>query len=171
MGSYIDFDVENNNKDPKFKFGGHVITSKYKNIFAKGYTPNWSEGVFLSKKLKLPHYGHMLLLILTMKNCWNVCITWDNIISSVWVKHEHWFFIPWKRISGNRISENGTITNFLWSYIFLMEKQIYFFENIIVKPNFCYFNAAALTLQRQRKFIYSKRSGCFYSFLKVITLI
>ena len=67
MGSYIDFDAENNNKDPKFKFAGHVIISKYKNIFAKGYTSNWSEGIFLSKKLKLPHYGHMLLLILTME--------------------------------------------------------------------------------------------------------
>ena len=31
-------------KDPKFKTGDHVRISKYKNIFAKGYTPNWSEG-------------------------------------------------------------------------------------------------------------------------------
>ena len=35
-----DFDVENNDKDPKFKVGDHVRISKYKNIFAKGYTPN-----------------------------------------------------------------------------------------------------------------------------------
>ena len=33
-------DKENNNKDPKFKVGDHVRISKYKNIFAKGYTPN-----------------------------------------------------------------------------------------------------------------------------------
>ena len=31
-----------NNEDPKFKVGDHVRISKYKNIFSKGYTPNWS---------------------------------------------------------------------------------------------------------------------------------
>ena len=43
---------EVNDKDPKFKVGYHVRISKYKNIFAKGYTPNWSEEVFLIKKIK-----------------------------------------------------------------------------------------------------------------------
>ena len=33
-------------KDPKFEVGDHVRVSKYKNIFAKCYTPNWSEEVF-----------------------------------------------------------------------------------------------------------------------------
>ena len=32
-----------NKKDPKFKVSDHVRISKYKNILAKGYTPNWSE--------------------------------------------------------------------------------------------------------------------------------
>ena len=41
-----------NDKDPKFKVGDHVRISKYKNIFAKGYTPNWSEEVFVIKKVK-----------------------------------------------------------------------------------------------------------------------
>ena len=41
-----------NNKDPNFKVGDNVRISKYKNIFAKGYTPNWSEEVFLIKKVK-----------------------------------------------------------------------------------------------------------------------
>ena len=40
------------NKDPKFKVGDHVRISKYKNIFAKGYTPNSSEKVFVIKKVK-----------------------------------------------------------------------------------------------------------------------
>ena len=40
--AYIDFKKEVNDKDPKFKVGDHVRISKYKNIFAKGYTPNWS---------------------------------------------------------------------------------------------------------------------------------
>ena len=41
-----------NEKEPKFKVGDHVRISKYKNIFAKGYTPNWSEEVFVIKKVK-----------------------------------------------------------------------------------------------------------------------
>ena len=40
------------NKDPKFKVGDHVRISKYQNIFAKGYMPNWSEEVFLISKIK-----------------------------------------------------------------------------------------------------------------------
>ena len=43
---------EVNDKDPKFKVGNHVRISKYKNIFAKGYTPNWSEEVFIISKIK-----------------------------------------------------------------------------------------------------------------------
>ena len=50
--TYIDFEKEVNNKDPKFKAGNHVRISKYKNIFAKRYTPNWCEKVFVIKKLK-----------------------------------------------------------------------------------------------------------------------
>ena len=50
--TYINADKEINNKDPKFKVGGHVRISKYKNIFAKGYMPNWSEKVFVIKKVK-----------------------------------------------------------------------------------------------------------------------
>ena len=42
---YIDSGKDVNDKDPKFKVGEHVRTSKYKNIFAKEYTPNWSEEV------------------------------------------------------------------------------------------------------------------------------
>ena len=42
----------NNNKDPKSQVGDHVTVSKYKNVFAKGYTPNWSEEAFAFKKVK-----------------------------------------------------------------------------------------------------------------------
>ena len=41
-----------NNKDSKFKVGDRVRISKYKNIFAKCYTTNWSEEVFVIKKVK-----------------------------------------------------------------------------------------------------------------------
>ena len=41
-----------NDKDPDFKVGDHVSIFNYKNIFAKGYTPNWSDEVFAIKKVK-----------------------------------------------------------------------------------------------------------------------
>ena len=50
--THIDFEKEFNDKDRKFKIGDHVKISKYKNIFAKGYTKNWSENLFVIKKIK-----------------------------------------------------------------------------------------------------------------------
>ena len=50
--TFIDSIKEVNDKDPKFKVRDHVRISKYKNIFAKGYTPNWSEEVFMIKEVK-----------------------------------------------------------------------------------------------------------------------
>ena len=50
--TYINTDKEITYKDPKFKVGDYVRISKYKNIFAKGYMPNWSEEVFLVDKIK-----------------------------------------------------------------------------------------------------------------------
>ena len=50
--TYIDFEKEVNDKDPKFKIGDDVRISKYKYIFAKGYAPNWSEEVFVIKKVE-----------------------------------------------------------------------------------------------------------------------
>ena len=53
-------DVKNNNKqvyidepkekDSRFKVGDKVRISKFKNIFAKGYTPNWSKEIFIVNK-------------------------------------------------------------------------------------------------------------------------
>ena len=50
--SFVEYNEESNKKDPKFKVGDHVRISKYKNIFAKGYAPNWSEEVFVVSKIK-----------------------------------------------------------------------------------------------------------------------
>ena len=50
--TYINISKEINNKDPKRKVGDPVRISKYKNIFAKGYMPNWREEVFVIKKAK-----------------------------------------------------------------------------------------------------------------------
>ena len=42
----------NKKKNPKFKVGDRVRISKYKNIFAEGYVPNWSEEVFIVNEIK-----------------------------------------------------------------------------------------------------------------------
>ena len=50
--TYINIGKEVNDKDPKFKVGDDVKISKCKNIFAKGYTSNWSEEIFVIKEIK-----------------------------------------------------------------------------------------------------------------------
>ena len=50
--SFVKYIEEFNKKDPKFKIGDHVRISKYKNIFSKGYTSNWSEEIFIINKVK-----------------------------------------------------------------------------------------------------------------------
>ena len=45
---YID---ENNKKDSRFKIDDRVKISKFKNIFANGYTPNWSREIFIANKI------------------------------------------------------------------------------------------------------------------------
>ena len=50
--SYTEYNKGFNKKDPEFKVGDHVKISKYKNIFAKGYAPNWSEEVFVVSGIK-----------------------------------------------------------------------------------------------------------------------
>ena len=51
-GSYIDYGVEHNDKDPKFKAGGHISISKQKNVFSKEYTSNLTEEFFVIKEVK-----------------------------------------------------------------------------------------------------------------------
>ena len=50
--TYINFGKEINDKDLKFQVGDLVRISKTKNIFAKGYIPNWPEEVFVISKIK-----------------------------------------------------------------------------------------------------------------------
>ena len=52
LKTHINFSKENDYKDAEFKLGDYVKVSKYKNIFAKGNVPNWSEDVFVIKKVK-----------------------------------------------------------------------------------------------------------------------
>ena len=51
--TYIDFDLENNDKDPRFKIGDHVEIPKYGKIFVNVHAPNRSEEVFFIKKDKI----------------------------------------------------------------------------------------------------------------------
>ena len=57
--SFAKYDEESNKKDPKFKVGDHVRISKFKNLFAIGYTPKWSEEIFVVEKIKNTVPGHM----------------------------------------------------------------------------------------------------------------
>ena len=57
--TYIEFNVEKNDKGPKSEVDDYLRISKYKNISTKVYTPNLSEEVFVINKLKLLCHGHM----------------------------------------------------------------------------------------------------------------
>ena len=59
--------IQVNDDDPKFKVVDQVRISKYKNIFAKDYTPNWSEEVLVMSEIKIQFHGHMLLMISKIK--------------------------------------------------------------------------------------------------------
>ena len=61
--SYAEYNEDSNEKDPKFKIDDRVRISKYKNIFAKGYSQNWSKEVFIISKMKNEFRGLMLLVI------------------------------------------------------------------------------------------------------------
>ena len=50
--TYINFNAEKNDKSPKSEVSGHAIISKFENIFAKDYSPNWYEEVSVIKKVK-----------------------------------------------------------------------------------------------------------------------
>ena len=49
---FAEYNEESNEKGPKFNVGNHVRISKYKIFFSKGYTHNWSEEIFVVKKIK-----------------------------------------------------------------------------------------------------------------------
>ena len=50
--SFAEYNGESNENDPKFKVGDHVRVSKFKNVFAKEYVPNWREEIFVVKIIK-----------------------------------------------------------------------------------------------------------------------
>ena len=52
LKTYIDSSKEIKDNNPKFKIDHNVRMSKHKNALANGYTPNWSEEVFVINKVK-----------------------------------------------------------------------------------------------------------------------
>ena len=58
--SFAEYNEESNEKDPKFKVNDHVKISKYKNIFANGYTPNWKEEIFVVKKINTVPWTYVI---------------------------------------------------------------------------------------------------------------
>ena len=64
---FAEYNEDSNEKDPKFKVGDRVRISKYKNIFAKGYTQNYSEEVSVVSKIKktVPWTD-----VISEKKCW-----------------------------------------------------------------------------------------------------
>ena len=56
--SYAEYNENLNKKYPKFNVGENIRISKYKNIFAKECTLNWSEKFLLVVKLKIKFLGH-----------------------------------------------------------------------------------------------------------------
>ena len=72
--TYIYSSKDTHDNDSKFKIGDIVRISKYKNIFAKGYTLNWSEEAFMIKRIKntvlcTTLMKKKLLELFTKKNC------------------------------------------------------------------------------------------------------
>ena len=58
--SFAEYNERSNEKDLKFKVGDHVRISKFKNVFAKGYTLNLSKEIFIVKKnKKILYLGHI----------------------------------------------------------------------------------------------------------------
>ena len=57
--TYIDFGVENYDKDLKFLIVDHIRISRCGNIFVKCYTPNSSEKIFVIKKLEILFCEHI----------------------------------------------------------------------------------------------------------------
>ena len=73
FNTYIDSSKEINDKDPKCKIGNIVRISKYKNIFVKGYVPNWSEEEFFITKVKnIVPLAYVINDLKGQKNYWNI---------------------------------------------------------------------------------------------------
>ena len=70
--THINFNVENNGKDPKFDVGDRVGISRYEIFFVNGYASNWSEEVFVIIKVENALMDTCNRTPLWRRNCWNV---------------------------------------------------------------------------------------------------
>ena len=49
---YAKYNEHSNENEPNFNIGDRIRISNYKNIFAKGYTQNWSEKIVIISEIK-----------------------------------------------------------------------------------------------------------------------
>ena len=78
--TYIDFNQENNEQYSNFNLGGSARIPIYKKIFVKGYIPNWSEKVFVIKKVK-----HNVLWMYVIND-----LNGDEIVRMLYEKELQW---------------------------------------------------------------------------------
>ena len=65
--SQTQISISKKKENPQFKVGCNGRILKYKNIFEKGYIPNWSKKVLVIKKVKKMFCGNKVLVILMVK--------------------------------------------------------------------------------------------------------
>ena len=78
-------EFESSHKAPKFKVGDRVTTTKYKNIFSKDYTKNWSKEIFAFDSV-------------LKTNCWTYKIkdvNWEILTGSFYEKYCCWVNYKW----------------------------------------------------------------------------
>ena len=101
--SFAKYNEESNEKDPNFKVGNHVRISKYKNIFSKGYAPNWSEEIFVVEKIKntIPSTdvisdlnGKEIVESFMKKSCKRLIN--KNSKLKKWLKRKEMLYVKWK---------------------------------------------------------------------------
>ena len=106
--TYVDSKKEVNDKDPKLKVGDHVRISQYKNIFAKGYTPNWSEEVAIISKIEIN--GEEIIVTFYEKELQTI-IKKEFRIEKVIKRKGDELYVKWK---GYNNSFNSWINKKIW---------------------------------------------------------
>ena len=103
--TYIDYNKGKNKEDLKFELCNHLRISKNENIFAKGYTPNWSEQVFVTKKVK---NTVLWTYVISDFNCEKITGTFyekelqktnqkEFIVEKVIKRKDNKLYVEWKR--------------------------------------------------------------------------
>lgn len=68
----IEYSIDHNDKVPKYRVHDHFRIPKWKNVFAKDYTPNSSEDVFVITKVKKPVLWTCYYWSQRQRSCWDI---------------------------------------------------------------------------------------------------